>query len=152
VSQGSQGEDGRRFVPGGVEEFFPYDGPHSPERVVNAAHGVAALVRYLNNATGYPDTLGWAATVHEVLGGIAAEVHGLDQLFRQLAAAMERQADDPTLYDDRRRDDLPAGPMARTAAEQIDLAREVAQVLAAKLDAARLLTVHLGNDERGEPS
>jgi hypothetical protein len=140
----------REFTGGGVEEFFPYDGPHSPERVIDAAGGVAALIRYLNNATGYPSTLRWASTIHYVLGGIEAATHGLDQLFRQLVSALEHQAADPSLYDDRRRGDLPGALIARTSAAQLDHARDIAQRLAAHLDAVRELTVHLGNDEAGK--
>jgi hypothetical protein len=138
----------REFVYDGVEEFFPYDGPHGADRVVDAAAGVAALVRYLNNATGpgrSASTLAWAATTHRVLGGVTAAIHGLDQLFNQLAGAMHRQAVDPTLYDDRR--DRPAGPTARTVADQLDRARASAYDLAACLDAVRELTVHLGNED-----
>jgi hypothetical protein len=136
------------FTGAGVEKFFPYDGPHSPDRVVDAAGGVSALVRYLNNATSYPATLRWASTIHYVLGGIEASAWGHEQLLRQLAAALERQAANPTLYDDRRRDDLAAAAVARTAAGRISKARESARILAADLDAVRELTVHLGNEER----
>lgn len=140
--------DRREFTGGGVEEFFPYDGPHSRERVIDAAGGVSALVRYLNNATGYPATLRWASTIHYVLGGIEAAAWGLDQLLRQLAAALERQAEDPTLYDDRRRDDVVAAAVARTAADRIGQARKTTQALASQLESVRELTVHLGNEER----
>src|ERR687887_486119 len=78
-----------------IEQHLPYDGPHTREKVLDAAHGLSALVRYMCNATQPPAstrTLGWAATVHQALGGVRGAVYGLDPLFRQLADAMERQA------------------------------------------------------------
>ncbi len=105
--------NGERELLDAIRECAPYDGPHTADTVTDAAHGLSALVRYLNNATGPGNartTLAWAPTVHRVLEGVAAAVHGLDQLFTQLAAAMTRQATDPTLYDDR-----PGRPGADTA-------------------------------------
>jgi hypothetical protein len=130
-----------------IAASVPYDGPHDADTVVDAAHGLRALVRYLNNATGPGNartTLAWAATTHRVLGGIGAAAHGLDQLLVQLADAMTRQASDPTLYDDRR--DRPGAPTARAVAAQLAELRPAAGDLARRIDQARELSVHLGNE------
>lgn len=37
-----------------IEERWAYDGPHSPETIINAAYGLERLVRYMNNASQYP--------------------------------------------------------------------------------------------------
>jgi hypothetical protein len=126
-----------------------YDGPHTPDTVADAAYAVAGLVRYLNNATSAGndrDTLKYATAIHNILGGLEAAAHGLDQLLRQLADAAERQSDNPTLYDDRR--DPATYPAARTArdlAGRLDTVRGTAAALAGGLAAARSYSVHLGN-------
>ena len=130
-----------------IAECVPYDGPHSADTVTDAARGLSVLVRYLNNATGPGNTrttLKWAATAHRVLGDLGAAVHGLDQLFAQLAAATARQASDLTLYDDRR--DHPGADTARALAAELGELRRAAGGLAWSIDQARELSVHLGND------
>lgn len=123
-----------------------YDGPHDRETVKDAARAITRLVRYLNNATqpSKPYTLDWANTTDSVLSNLGAAMHGLDQLFDQLAAGMQRQADDSTLYDDRR--DRPGADTARAAAARLQDARKGAADLAEVLDEARADTVHLGNN------
>ncbi len=132
---------------GAVEHYFPYDGPHSRDSVADAATGAAALIRYLNNATGPGNgtrTLEWAATVDQVTGGVHALVANLDQLLRQLGDAMQRQAsDNPTLYDDR--GDRPAGETAREVAQGLEDARQRSHAVVAALEAAREASSHLGN-------
>jgi hypothetical protein len=130
-----------------IEGHFPYDGPHSADKVTDAAYGISALVRYLNNAT-RPGrkTLEWGATVHQVLGGIHATTASLDQLFRQLGEAAERLADDPTLYDDRRSDLHPGGKTALEVSSTLTEARSVLDGLVSKLDDAHSLSSHLGNN------
>jgi hypothetical protein len=130
-----------------IEQYLPYDGPHSADTVADAAYGLSALVRYLNNATGPRNgrtTLAWAATNDRVLGGVNAAVYGLDQLLEQLAAAMERQAQDPTLYDDRR--DRPGAHTAQAVATELREAKPLVWELARAIDQARELSYHLGND------
>jgi len=130
-----------------VERVLPYDGRHSAETVVEAASGLRALVRYLNNATGPwnpAQTLRYAPTVGDVLCGVEAAVDGLDQLFDQLANALDPLADDPTLYDDRR--DRPAAGTAREAAGYVRSATRDAAELADALDVASSFTSHLGHD------
>lgn len=138
--------DEREFANDGIEEFFPYDGPHSRDRVADAAHGLSGLVRYMNNATqpSKPYTLDWAATVDRVLGGVGAAAYGLDQLFDQLSGGLERQASNPTLYDDRR--DRPGADTANHAASALGKARAAAAALADAIEEARSFTHHLGND------
>lgn len=130
-----------------IAECVPYDGPHNVDTVADAAAGLAALVRYLNNATrpgNVQTTLEWAATTDSVLGNVGAAVNRLDQLFTQLAHAMTRQAGDPSLYDDRR--DRPGAATARALAAQLGELRTVVCDLARRIDRVRELSVHLGND------
>jgi hypothetical protein len=136
-----------------IERALPYDGPHSADTVRDAAGGVYALVRYLNNATGPwngETTLRLAPSVDDVLGGLHSAAYAMDQLLSQLAGALTRQADDPTLYDDRR--DRPATGVATDAADRILAARDAAMALAEALTDVRARTVHLGHDlcTRGE--
>jgi len=93
-----------------VERVLPYDGPHSADTVEEAARALAALVRYLNNATqgagpGHlgngQSTLRYAPTVDAVIGGVKSAAFLLDQLLRQLSESLERLADNETLNDDR---------------------------------------------------
>jgi hypothetical protein len=37
---------------GVIERCFPYDGPHTSDSVADAVTSAAALIRYVNNATG----------------------------------------------------------------------------------------------------
>jgi hypothetical protein len=130
-----------------VERVLPYDGPHSADTVRDAADGLSALVRYLNNATGRWNaerTLRQAPDVADVLGDLEAAVGGLDQLLAQLADALDNLGDDPTLYDDRR--DPAAAGVAGLASERVLVAREFASVLAKNLADAHGLTARLGHD------
>jgi hypothetical protein len=130
-----------------IERALPYDAPHSADAVRDAAHGVYALVRYLNNATGPGNggtTLRLAPTVDDVLGGIHSAAYALDQLLSQLANALARQSSDPTLYDDRR--DRSVAAVAADAADRILAGRDAAMAFADSLTAVRSRTVHLGHD------
>jgi hypothetical protein len=130
-----------------IERALPYDGPHSADTVRDAAGGVYALVRYLNNATGPWNgeaTLRLAPTVDDVLGGLHSAAYAMDQLLSQLAGALTRQADDSTLYDDRR--DRAAAGVAADAADRILAARDAAMAFAETLTDVRARTVHLGHD------
>lgn len=131
---------------GVIEEFFPYDGPHSRDSVADAASGAAALVRYLNNATGPGNgrrTLDRAPTVWRVLGGVHSLVAGLDQLLGQLAAAAQRQAGDPTLYDDRR--DRPGSATAGEVAAYLEHGRMWCGRASEAVGSAREVCSHLGH-------
>lgn len=127
-----------------LESYAPYDGPHTPGSVVEAAHAVSHLVRYLNNATQHEGPVRYAVTVHEALGGIGGALHGLDQLLGQLEAALRRQEHDPTVYDDRH--DRPGGWTAQEAAGRLFGLRLALARVAQRMDATRELTAHLGND------
>lgn len=141
------GTNGIREMAGSevVEQRWPYDGPHSDDTVSDAAQALPALVRYLNNATQYPATMAWAATTYRTASGVASTIHLMDQLLRQLAGAMDRQVDDPTLYDDRR--DRPGADTAIETSMDLHAAREALAVVARHLDAAVSHAVHLGNEE-----
>lgn len=87
-----------------IEDRWPYDGPHDREQVSEAAAALAALVRYLNNATGAGNgakTLDRAATAYRVTNNLSAAAWGMDQLLAQLGDALRRQAGNRSLYDDR---------------------------------------------------
>lgn len=127
-----------------VGAHWPYDGPYDPHRTGQAALAIARLVRYLNNATGKPDALPYAAPAAAVVARLADAVYGLDQLLGQLAEFAEQLADDPTLYDDRR--DRPGAETALAFAGELEHARAVAVQLADRLSAANRHGYHLGND------
>lgn len=131
-----------------IPRYCHIDGPHDRDTVLDAAGSIAELVRYLNHATQGPAaarTLEWANTIYETVSSLSAAVHGCDQLLGQLAAALERQAGDPKLYDDRR--DRPGAGTAHAAATMLQAARAAVRETAGQLDAGRDLTVHLGNDD-----
>lgn len=146
-----------------VNQHWPYDGPHSADRVREAAAALPALVRYLNNATGPGSgqaTVEYPATVDHVIGELQTATSGLDQLLSQLAGALEwqaaasattdeyQQATDymvpvyGAVYDDR--GDRPGAQTAHTAAESIEDARTAAHSLAYWLSLVRDTTTHLG--------
>lgn len=130
-----------------IEDYFPYDGPHSRDSVVGAVYGAAALVRYLNNATGPGDggrTVERGPIVYRVVGGVQDLVEGLDQLLGQLADAVVRLAGDPTLYDDRR--DRGAGVTLGQVVAGLEQARRWGGGMAAALGSARDGSSHLGHD------
>lgn len=129
-----------------IAERLPYDGPHSAETVAAASEALTVLVRYLNNATRHREALPYAATVDEVVAGVDTAVYGLEQLFDQLSAALDRQAEDPSLYDDRR-PDKEGSSTAFHAVTALETARVSAGQLAEALRAVRAHTAHLGNDD-----
>lgn len=127
-----------------IHRQWPYDGPHDRDTVASAAEATAELIRYLNNATRSANALDSAAAVHDVLSRLGGAAHGLDQLLRQLGAALHRHAEhDPGLYDDR--DGHQGGDTAQDAAEQLQQARQPAAQLAERLDAALARTTYLGS-------
>lgn len=131
-----------------LRERLPYDGPHGPKAVSEAAEGVQYLVRYLSNATApwnLQQTLADAETTHHVLDNVAAAVHDGHQLMAHLARMLAWHADDPNIYDDRR--DRPGSQTASEAAVQVADARRAMRELAAVLDRLGQLTAHLHNEE-----
>jgi hypothetical protein len=131
-----------------VHVLWPYDGPYSHDSLVQAAHAFSALVRYENNATQESKgTLGWASTVAGIVSGLHAGVAGLNQLTTQLAVSLLDQANNPTLYDNRRSPEHPADETARRGAVQLQEARQALQVAAEKLAAAHQTANRLGNEE-----
>lgn len=131
-----------------IEQQYPFDGPHSGDTVTDAAAALSELVRYLANATGPSnsrDTLRYAARTDRVLGSLIGATYGLDQLLRQLGDALDAQAANPTLYDDRR--DRPGRDTALRAVKELHAGADLAARLTAELENARSRTYHLGNDE-----
>lgn len=125
-----------------IETHWPYDGPHSDQKVKDAASMVSGLVRYMNNATHRP--MRYAASANGVLGALTGAVYGLDQLTGQLARTLEHHAQDLSLYDDRR--DRTGHQTALAAALQLGNARHAIAQLADALAAVREHTNHLGNE------
>lgn len=110
-----------------IEQVWPYDGPHDQHSVATAAASIAALVRYLNNATQphlADHTLPYAATISDILNGVRSAAMHLDQLLDQLDSAINQQATTGDVYDA----DLPDVPAA---------GRERARALSAQLAEAR---------------
>lgn len=131
-----------------IEEYFPYDGPHTPEKIVEAARGVSALVRYLNNATGPGNdraSLPYAPWAYRLTGAVHGSVDGLDQLLYQLATALDRLSADPTLYDDRRGSYI-GRETAYEAAGHLAAAQRTLAEPRAQLAEAAATTSHLGHD------
>ncbi|MGH3991449.1 MAG: hypothetical protein ACRDSN_03185 [Pseudonocardiaceae bacterium] len=131
-----------------VAQRMPYDGPHSPATVKDAARSISALLRYLTNATGPgngPATLHHAAATHAVLAYLCEASHDLGLLLEHLATATRGHAERPGLYDDRR--DRVATQTARDAAGRIEQARAATIDLAAALDRAWQVTSHLRDDQ-----
>jgi hypothetical protein len=132
-----------------IHDYFPYDGPHDRDKVVDAAYGLSGLTRYLNNATGpwnSTTTLDWGATLHSTISALHATTTGFDQLLHQLSEAGQRLASDPTLYDDRRSDLHPAARTAREVALLLDEAHNALGVVTSKLGDVHSLSSHLGKD------
>lgn len=127
-----------------IDEHFPYDGPHSPDTVIDALRGASALVRYANNATQYRHALPYGPTIHRAVGNVSAVVYGLDQLVGQLSDATMRVSSDPTMYDDRR--DRPASGTAADLADALDTLRAALEALAPMVDRAHSISSHLGHD------
>jgi hypothetical protein len=129
-----------------ITTYFPVDGPHSDETLSHAAAAIAELVRYLNHATLNPNSpaLEWAATTYRVLSGLNAATSSLDQLTRQLDAALRAQQANSSLYDDRR--DRPASATATEVRAALMSARVALGTAAEHLQIAANAASHLGND------
>lgn len=128
-----------------VEEWFPYDGPHTGERVTGAAGAVSALVRYLNNATRQPVS---APDMHDLLSGLHIATAGMDQLYRQLAEQAAAHAEDPSLRHDEGDREL-SQTTAQQAAVTLRLLPAELRVLSASINEARRHYGHLYHDTSG---
>ena len=128
-----------------VERHWPYDGPYSDELTTGAALMIGRLGRYLNNATGKRDGMPHAAAAGRVLAELHAAVAGYEQLLRQLAGFLDREAiNNPTLYDDRR--DRPGAVTAQAAAVRVRACAPSMQAVADVLQEAAGLASHVGSD------
>jgi hypothetical protein len=129
-----------------IGEYLPIDGPHSADTVLDAAGGVAELVRYVNHATLWDTKRLNGPQLYRTLGRLSSAAHGLAQLLGQLQAIAHQLATDPTLYDDRR--DRPASRTATGVAELLGKASTAVAELTAPLDSAHALSSHLGHDQQ----
>ena len=128
-----------------VEAHWPYDGPYSDEHTSTAATMIQRLGRYLNNATQKRDGLPYVAVVAQLLAELHATVVGYEQLLRQLAGFLDREAEtDSGLYDDRY--DRPGSDTAHRAADALRAAIPTAGELAIDLGLAAQPASHLGSE------
>lgn len=136
-----------------ADELLPVDGPHTPDGVVAAASLIGELVRRLNHATQphrAPRSLLYPATVYRTASYLHRAAALLPQALEQLAARMDRLAEQPGLYDDRHAQ-APA-PAADTAGLTAFLLREAttrAGMLADELADVTRHAVHLGMNTVG---
>lgn len=123
-----------------IEALFPYDGPHTPDRVRAAAEAVSALVRYLNNATRRGDSIRQPSDLAQIVGYLSGATAGLPQTLSQLAQHARRIARWADVYDDRGSD---PGVVATDCGMHLQVAATntaaAAQLLAAAHDAASRL-------------
>lgn len=131
-----------------IDSTWPFDGPHTEDSVEAAAVALGRLVRYLNNATGYSKSLPYVGTAYRVTSSVAHMAGLLPQLLNQLAQLMEQQANDPSLYDDRRNERAyPAVLTADRVAAELHGATQTVATLGHQLQRAANMASHLGNDE-----
>lgn len=133
-----------------IGRALPYDGPHTPETVQDAAAGISALVRYLNNATSKRGTFDYVSDIYPVLTALEAAAYGLDQLLIQLGEKFTEYSDDPAMYDDRDKDNRHAAELTATeAAAGCAQARRGAFELREALSNAAGAAGHLGQNVTG---
>ena len=135
--------DGRAVV----DTHWPYDGPHTPDRVIQAAAAVEQLLRYLANATAGDRAGLRGSDVAAVLSALAGALHIVPTLTGRIAGIADRIAGDPTIYDDRR--DRPGRDTALQLAVVLAEVRDAARALAGRSDQASGIASHLGHDEPG---
>ncbi len=125
-----------------VEAVWPYDGPHDPHLVEQAAAAMAALTRYLNNATSYGVRSGPA--LGRIVSNLATTVFRCNQLLEQLERAAVAVSGDRTLYDDRR--DRDGIDTALELDVELRAARVTLALVANRLEQAAGMAGHLGHD------
>lgn len=124
-----------------VESHFPYDGPHSDERITDAAETIGDLARYLANATRHPGAISDPSTVARVVSELAAAAPRLNQALGQVADWVNQAAAGPDLRDDR--SGREASDTAPMLVESITDARRALDLLARSLDEAHQDAAHL---------
>lgn len=128
-----------------VEEYWPYDGPHTADTVIAAADAVAQLTRYLNNATRGTDIP--APDLYEATSHLTAAADGLDQLCGEFATHARRHMQNRALrHEDYREDSIQARATAADAAAAFDAARPAVANLRAHLARAQDTLSHLYHD------
>jgi hypothetical protein len=135
-----------------IATHWNIDGPHDGHMTVEAGRAMAELVRFLNHATDpghQPSALPYASAANSLVGFLHGAVANMPQLLMQLAAFLEAQAGEPTLYDDRRGgpNAVPAGQTALAAAAYLREATALANALAYMLRSVVNHTTHLGSDD-----
>src|SRR5262245_58816669 len=131
-----------------ADRLLRLDGPYHPDAVVEAAATIAELVRRLNHATFHFSALRYPAQLYRVVGSLNAAVWGLQQLLGQLAARLDRWADDPRLGHDGA--GVQAAEVATQAADALRQAAAARRILTDPLEHAHRLTSHL-NYRENEP-
>jgi len=132
-----------------IEKLWPYDGPHHPDRVRDAAAALPLLVRYLNNATGpwrRLSTLPYVSDVDTIVGSLMGAVGGLRQLLEQLGDAVAAHQRAGGLYDDQDPADVDlAAARAGSAVAALVHTRPTVDRLYQALAAVQRHTAGLGN-------
>lgn len=136
-----------------IQQHWHIDGPHDEHTTMQAGNALAELIRFLNHATGpghRQSAMQNAAVANRTINYLHSAVAGMPQLLAQLARFLEEQADDPSLYDDRRRTQgAPTGTAtALNAAVELRSAVTPVKVVQDALNKALRHTTHLGNDDR----
>lgn len=128
-----------------VEEHWPYDGPHTDDKVIDALSAAVELIRYANNAT--QRRMEYAASVYSAAAMTRSVVASLEQLLTQLGGMLRQMTDDPNLYDDRYSDEHPARETATEGALLLDSAAGLPRYdLEMALGRATKVLVHLGHN------
>lgn len=130
-----------------VEALYPYDGPHTPDTVREAAEDLSGLVRYLANATRRGDSLPQPGDLAAVVGSLQQVAGGLPQVLNQLAAHADRYATRADLSDSRSGD--PA-VVARDLSQYLRTAADGIAAIRAVLASAHEAASRLGVNPEGE--
>lgn len=106
-----------------VNNYWPYDGPHNDDKVIEAARAADELTQYISNAVygGTAKTLPYGSSVARLLGAFSSTLSNMEEVLGHLIVAEQRIGQDPTAYDERR--DRPASATTAEAVTHITAAR-----------------------------
>lgn len=133
--------------------LWPYDRPHTPQRLQQAATALAVLTGYVANATGPANrdvSLPYAPTIYHLTGALRETLTGLHTVLQRLADRLMEQGDQARmgdgaggLYDDR--GDRSPATTAYRAAPHLHRAARAAIAADSELAQAHAATSHLGH-------
>lgn len=132
-----------------VDDAWPVAGPHDPDTVASAALAIDKLTRYLTHATppGGPagQTLPCGSDIHRLLRQLRSALGRLDQVLEHTRARTLELQTDPTLYDDRRCQEHPAGRTVDELSEALWRTRAQLGDTITALGQAHAAAGHLGH-------